>query len=248
MKSMKKLIGAAMLAGAAIAGSAGVAHADGTWSGNIALATDYEFRGLSQTNGNPAVQGGLDYVNGQFYAGTWASNVSFSNGPELDFYAGFTPTLGPVALNLGVIGYFYPGARDDAAEFDYYEAKAAGTITPVSGLSLTGSAYYSPDFFGETGTAFYTELAGAYTINDALSISGAFGHQTIDDVNGPAPGSSNGNYNTWNLGVTYTLQGFAIDARYVDTDINPTDSIATYAGTDQSVYDAAFVLSIKRTL
>lgn len=196
----------------------------------------------------PPFKAEFDYVNGQFYAGTWASNVSFSSGPELDVYAGFTPTLGPVALNLGVIGYLYPGAQDDAAEFDYYEAKATGTITPVSGLSLTGSLYYSPDFFAETGAAFYTEIAGAYTVNDAWSISGAFGHQTIDDVNGPAPGNSNGDYNTWNLGVTYTLHGFAIDARYIDTDIDPSDTVAIYTGSDQSIYDAAYVLSIKRTL
>jgi uncharacterized protein (TIGR02001 family) len=245
MKTVKKILAGALLASAAMTG---VAHAEGTWSGNIALTTDYEFRGITQTSGNPAVQGGFDYVDGQFYAGTWASNVSFSSGPELDVYAGFTPTLGPVALNLGVIGYFYPGAADDAAEFDYYEAKATATLTPAQGFSVTGSLYYSPDFFGETGNALYTEIAAAYTVSPALSVSGAFGHQTIDDVNGPGAGSVSGDYNTWNLGVTYTLSGFAIDARYVDTDISSSDAIAAYAGTDETAYDSAFILTVKRTL
>jgi uncharacterized protein (TIGR02001 family) len=245
MRAVKKILAGALLMSAAVSG---VAHAEGTWSGNIALTTDYEFRGITQTSGNPAVQGGFDYVNGQFYAGTWASNVSFSDGPELDVYAGFTPTLGPVALNLGVIGYFYPGAQDDGAEFDYYEAKAAATITPAEGFSVTGSLYYSPDFFGETSDAFYSEIAAAYAFSDALSFSGAFGHQTIDDVNGPGAGSDSGDYNTWNIGATYTTHGFAIDARYVDTDIDAGDTIATYTGTDETAYDSAFILTIKRTL
>ncbi|MFT3727252.1 MAG: TorF family putative porin [Terricaulis sp.] len=245
MRTVQKMLAGAMLMGAAISG---VAHAEGTWSGNIALTTDYVFRGITQTSGNPAVQGGFDYVNGQFYAGTWASNVSFSDGPELDVYAGVTPSLGPVALNLGVVGYFYPGAQDDGAEFDYYEAKATATITPATGFSVTGSLYYSPDFFGETGDALYTEIAASYAASDALSISGAFGHQTIDDVNGPGAGSVSGDYNTWNLGVTYTLSGFAIDARYVDTDIDSGDDIATYAGTDETAYDSAFILTVKKTL
>ena len=245
MRAVQKILIGALLASVAMSG---VAHAAGTLSGNIALTTDYKFRGITQTSGNPAVQGGFDYVDTQFYAGTWASNVSFSSGPELDVYAGFTPSLGPVALNLGVIGYLYPGASDATGEFDYYEAKATATITPAAGFSVTGSLYYSPNFFGETGAAFYTELAAAYTASDALSFSGAFGHQTIDDVNGPSPGKVSGDYNTWNLGATYTTHGFSIDARYVDTDIGATDAIATYAGTDKTAYNAAFILTLKRAL
>lgn len=118
----------------------------------------------------------------------------------------------------------------------------------MQGLGITGSLYYSPDFFGETGDALYSEIAASYTMSDKLSFSGAFGHQTIDDVNGPGAGSTSGDYNTWNLGVTYTTHGFAIDARYVDTDIDSGDDIATYAGTDETAYDSAFILTVKRTL
>lgn len=252
MKMMKKLFSAALLAGAAIGAMAGTANAEGTFTGNVGLTTDYVFRGISQTNGNPAIQGGLDYVNGAFYAGTWMSNTDFGpfgGNTELDLYAGWTPTVGPVALNLGVLGYFYPGAHDDAAEFNYYELKGTATITPFTGFSLTGSAYYSPDFFGETGNALYLEIAGAYTVSDKISISGAFGNQKIDDVNGPAAGGTDGDYNTWNLGLTYTIgNGLSVDGRYIDTDIDPSDDIATFATTDETQYDSAFVLSIKKAL
>ena len=247
MKALQKLMGVAMLAGATMAG-AGAANAEGTFSGNVALTSDYVFRGLSQTDGNPAIQGGFDYLNGSFYAGTWASNVAFSSGPEIDVYAGFTPTVGPVVLNVGVIGYFYPGADDDAANFDFYEGKLAATFTPVDPLSVTGSLYYSPDFFGETDAALYLEIAAAYVFSDSLSFSGAYGNQTIDDVDGPGPGTVDGDYNTWNLGATYSALGFSFDLRYVDTDVDVGDSIATYTTADESLYDSAAVFTIKRAL
>ena len=246
VRTIQKMLAGAMLMSAAMSNAA---HAeDATFTGNIALTTDYEFRGITQTSGNPAVQGGFDYVNGQFYAGVWASNVSFSDGPEVDVYAGFTPAVGPVTLRLGVIGYFYPGAQDDSAEFDYYEAKVAATFAPAEGLSVTGSLYYSPDFFGETGDALYSEIAATYTSSSSLSFSGAFGHQSIDDVNGPGAGRVSGDYDTWNLGVIYTYSGFAIDARYVDTNIDTSDDIAIYTGSDETAYDSAFILTVKRTL
>lgn len=256
MKIMKKFFGAALLAGAAVGafvGTAGTASAEGTLTANVAVTTDYIFRGITQSGGSPAVQGGFDYVDGTLYAGTWLSSISFSSGPEMDLYAGWTPTVGPVALNLGVLGYFYPGASDDSAEFDYYEAKATATITPFTGFSLTGSAYYSPDFFGETGNALYLELAGAYTVSDKISVSGAYGNQKIDDPDGPTvPGSHSDSYNTWNLGLTYALgNGYSIDGRYSDTDIDAnaaSPSITDFALPDGTAYDSAFVLTLKKTM
>lgn len=233
---------------AACLSSVSTAHADGAWTGNVALATDYHFRGISQTDGDPAIQGGFDYANGAFYAGAWASNVAFSSGPELDLYGGVTPALGPVSLNLGVIAYLYPGASDDAAEFDYYEAKIAATIAPIEDLSLTGAAYYSPDYFGETDAGLFLELTGAYAITDAFNVSGGYGHQSIDDVDGPGPGAADGDYNTWNLGATYAFSGFTPDLRYVDTDIDTSDSVVTFATGDESLYDSAFVATLRRAL
>jgi uncharacterized protein (TIGR02001 family) len=210
MKIMKKLIGAAMLAGAAVAGTAGVASADdGSVSGSVSVVSDYVFRGISQTGNSAAIQGSFDYTNGIFYAGTWGSSVGFTNGTELDGYFGVTPTVGPVSLDFGVLGYFYPSADDDGANEDYYEAKVAAHITPVEPITIGAVVYYSPDFFGETGKATYWEVNGSYAVSDALSFSAAYGTQDVDDFAG--------SYDNWNVGASYAAYGFKFGLMYTDT-------------------------------
>ena len=68
----------------------GVKSASADIAGNIALATDYRFRGISQTDRDPAVSGGFDFTaeNG-LYAGIWGSNISFGCSLELDYYGGY---------------------------------------------------------------------------------------------------------------------------------------------------------------
>lgn len=97
----------------------------GTFSANVAIATDYTFRGISQNSGDPAVQGGIDWASDLFYVGTWASTVDFnddllnpfteeviSDGAqlELDLYFGYTPSIGDLSLDFGFTYYLYPGA------------------------------------------------------------------------------------------------------------------------------------------
>lgn len=196
--------------------SATQASAEGALSGSLTLASDYMFRGVSQTSGNPALQGGLDYTNGIFYAGVWGSNVDFGADEtlETDFYAGARPTFGPLSLDFGVIGYFYPGSTDVAGEYDYVEGKIAASFAPVENLTLGGALYYSPEFFGETGEALYAEANGAYAFSDAFSVSGAYGVQDVD---------LSGDYETWNLGAAYTVVSYKFDLRYYDTDISGSD-------------------------
>src|SRR5262249_17396071 len=151
------------------------------------LATDYAFRGLSQTGGNAAVSGGFDYTNGQFYAGTWASNIDFAelgagSGIELDLYGGWRRQVGPVTLDLGVIGYFYTGVTDiqgganGEGELDYVEAYVKASLTPVENWTMGGAIFYSPEFTGETGNATYVEANTSYAFSDELSVSGAVGY------------------------------------------------------------------------
>ena len=253
---LKNILSVAMLAGATLAAGAGVANAEVTLSGNVALTTDYLFRGLSQTQHAPAIQGGFDLSAGQFYAGTWASNIDFgSAGPlsvntpmELDVYAGFKPTIGPISADFGVIGYLYPGADDNgllaSGEFNYYELKAAGSITPAAGFTLGAAAYFSPEFPGNGGNSWYTELNAAYTVSDSLAISGAVGHQTVDTSGYfVTTGGSEDAYTTWNVGATYSTHGFGIDLRYVG---NSVDDITNIVG--ETVSDNTVVLTLKRAL
>jgi uncharacterized protein (TIGR02001 family) len=221
-----------------------------TVTGNVALATDYAFRGISQTSQNPAIQGGFDVAFGSsgFYAGTWASNVAFGGSLELDAYAGYKTTLGPVGLDVGVLGYFYPGASDDASEFDYYEGYIKGSITPTTGLTLGAAAYYSPEFTLETADGLYLELNGAYTVSDVLSFSGAVGQQSIDDVNGTGAGEVDDDYTTWNIGGTYNALGLGFDLRYVGTSIGSGDPIVLTGFTNVVDSDDRFIFSIKKAL
>jgi uncharacterized protein (TIGR02001 family) len=214
--NVKKIIGLAMLASAAM-GMAGTANAEGTISGNVALTTDYVWRGISQSGTEAAVSGGFDYTNGIFYAGTWAS--SLGSGEELDLYAGVTPTTGPVTWNFGVIGYFYPGSDDSGGDLDFYELRGGASMTPVENLSLGLNLYWTDDFGTADSDALYTELSGSYAFTDAFAISGAYGAQTID---------AGGDYDTFNLGGSYSVSGFKFDLRYHDTDITGADEIINF--------------------
>src|SRR3954454_15489537 len=89
-----------------------------TLTGNVGLYSQYIFRGLTQTNRDPAIQGGFDYAHKSgLYAGTWASNISWlkdgqppayrSGGSlEWDFYGGWKPTFGDFTFDIGTLYYY----------------------------------------------------------------------------------------------------------------------------------------------
>ena len=101
----------------------GVAMAeDSPFSGNVSLATDYLFRGFTQTDHRGAIQGGFDYANPNgFYAGAWGSNISWLTdtasygytagaGLELDTYAGYSAGFATdFTYNVGFLRYNYSG-------------------------------------------------------------------------------------------------------------------------------------------
>ena len=196
---------------------------------NVGAATDYVWRGVSQTDESPQISGGVDAtVGGLVYAGGWLSNVDFGNDTdfELDLYAGVKPKLGPVSLDLGVIYYGYINAPSGAPDQDYVEFKAAGSA-PVGTGTVGAAVYYSDDFFGETGPATYVELNASAPIADKFTVSGALGYQDVD---------YDGDYTTWNLGVSYALNDVVgFDLRYHDTDAHDFGDI----------YDSRVVISVK---
>jgi uncharacterized protein (TIGR02001 family) len=208
-----------------------------TVSGNVALATDYTYRGISQTDESPAIQGGFDLSAGSFYAGTWASNINFGTGGanmELDVYGGYKFAAGPVTFDVGVIGYLYPGASDDVAELDYWEGYIKPSIALSEQFTLGGGIYYSPEFTGESGDGFYYEVNGAFVASPSLTFSGAVGMQSVD-TDGFFFGEDE--YTTWNLGGTYSAMGLGFDLRYVGTDVE-----------DVPIADNRVIFSIKKAL
>lgn len=180
---------------------------------NVAASSDYVFRGVSQTEEDPALSGGVDLSAGRFYAGGWASNVSFpgddDTNAEFDLYGGFRPEVGGWNLDLGVVGYFYAG-QPNGADYSYREVKLAASRA-VGPATVGAAVYWSPDFFGASeDEATYVEANAAFIPADRWTVSGAVGRQFV---------SSDFDYTTWNLGAAYALtDNLALDVRYHDTD------------------------------
>src|SRR6476646_12262702 len=125
------LVAAALGSGLAQAQTPAAPASPHTLTGNMGLYSQYIFRGLTQTNRKPAVQGGFDYAHSSgFYAGTWASNISWlrenastraggvtvANGTygeggslEWDFYGGYKGTVKDFSYDVGTLYYWYPG-------------------------------------------------------------------------------------------------------------------------------------------
>ena len=224
----------ALAAAAASLSMGGVALADDapTVTFNVGVASDYVFRGVSQTDESVQVFGGADVTSGIFYAGVWASNVDFGDdtSAEVDAYVGVKPTAGPVSLDFGAIYYGYIN-EPSGADYGYWELKAAGSV-PAGPFTLGAAAYYSPEFFGGVGSALYYEANASVSPHDKWTISGAVGRQTLEDF-------SAFDYTTWNLGVSYAFTDkISGDLRYHDSDIDFCTAIC----------DSRVVVSLKATL
>jgi uncharacterized protein (TIGR02001 family) len=143
MKTNTKLAVAFLSAASSIAAQAADAPASFTASGNIALTSDYVFRGVSQTAGKAALQGGYDVVHASgLSAGLWASNVSDAfGGLEIDLYANYAFKLGAVDFSVGYINYTYNTAPN-GGEANIAATYAGLTLKYSDGVSGVLSDYY----------------------------------------------------------------------------------------------------------
>ncbi len=196
---------------------------DDTFSGNIAVMTDYNFRGISQTRQYPAIQGEIEYNHPSgFTFGVWGSNIDFGvegeGSLELNIYGSYAMELSPATeLEIGLIGYAYPGTASEL-HYDYLEFFTAGSYK-ADPVTWTASLYYSPDMSGHAGDAYYPEIGVAVDLPHNFIVDAAFGRQwTKDNIAYEYP-----DYNTWNLGVAYRWNDFTAKLQYVDTDIPETD-------------------------
>lgn len=224
MKALKLAICAA----AASLALGGTAYAQ-DFSFNVGVASDYVFRGVSQTDEEPQLFGGVDYSNGMFYAGAWASNVDFgdSTSAEVDLYGGLKPTAGPVSFDFGLLYYGYV---DDGGDWAQWEVKAAASV-PAGPVTLGAAIYYTPDYTGiGTDAGLYIEANASISPIDKLTISGAVGNQSVD-----ISGFGDVDYTTWNIGVAYAFtDNLSADLRWHDND--------TDLG---GIYDGRAVVSLK---
>jgi uncharacterized protein (TIGR02001 family) len=223
---LSALVLAALAAPAALVTTA--AHADEaasphTFSGNVTVASEYLYRGIAQTRGKPALQGGLDYAHSSgFYVGTWASTITWiddavagANVPvELDIYGGFKGSLGgDFSYDVGVLNYIYPGSgktlvgvqelKQDTTEI--YGALSWKWLTlkySYSTTALFGWAKVGTTLTDKTRGSDYIELNGAWDLGDGWGLNAHLGHQKV-------AGNAYASYSDYKLGATKDV-GFGV--------------------------------------
>lgn len=200
----------------------------GEFSTNIGFVSEYSWRGLSQSNEGPAVQGGIDWTHDSgFYAGVWGSNVNFNDGDEAhvetDIYAGYSGEVNGFTYDIGALYYAYPGADSDL-DYNFFEgALAVGYDFDVAAVSA--SVNYSPDFFADSGDATY--VAGYVDVPLPFmpfdtKVSGSVGHQWIDENDTYGVDD----YTDWGIGLSSNIEGFDIGVKYIDTSLDETEDCA----------------------
>lgn len=227
---MKKLVLVTAIA-ASTFGAVSTAQAEVTTSANVGLFTDYKFRGISQTNSGPALQGGFDadFGNG-FYLGNWNSNISFGGGAglEMDFYGGYAgETAGGLSYDVGALYYYYEGApiAAGAPELDTLEVYG---VLGYAGFSAALSYAVSDDYFGLTaangsidqGGSTYLKLGYDYSINENLALAVSYGITSYDKELAALVGANEDTYSDYSIGLTYTVGKYDFGAAIVGTDDN----------------------------
>lgn len=172
------------------------------FSANVAITSDYVWRGVSQTDSNPAIQGGFDaeHENG-FSFGTWGSNVAGTANAEFDFYVAYSMALEGIDISVGYIAYTY----SDDSSLDFEEGNIGASYGPFS-------AMISHDFDNDNT---YIEAAYDFEITDNVMLSAHLGEYSFD---------TGGDYTDWSVSASTEYKGFGFSLAYIDTDISDFDA------------------------
>lgn len=193
------------------------------------FTNDYIYRGISQSAGDPAVQGYIEATHKLLYAGGWASSVDFgkqrkragnlqeSANLELSPYAGIRPQWQGISFDFGAAYYVYPDSFP-SGEFDYVEFDAAADYTWFDMLSFHGVVWWSPDESTTDGELQGTELTVSYVLQKVWGMS-----PTVSAVIGRQWGEGDDEtYTYWNAGMTLKMSSHPVwyfDVRYWDTNL-----------------------------
>lgn len=186
-------------------------------SGNVAIVSDYRFRGVSLSGGDFALQGGIDLAHSSgFYVGTWGSSIDSGAGAgemELDIYGGWTGDVAEgISVDLGLIYYAYP-TEDTGADTDYFEALASvgTTLGPVGATFGVG---YSWDQAALAGDNLY--LYADFELGVANTPVALTAHAGYTD--GVFATTADGTSFDWGLGASYAVTDrLSLSVNYVDT-------------------------------
>ncbi|MFA9461226.1 TorF family putative porin [Thiohalorhabdus methylotrophus] len=242
---MKKIVTASVCTGLLAMSGAATAGMSST----VTFATDYMFRGGSQTGNKPALQGGLTYSHASgAYVGIWASSVNFDRvasggdgfrmreetSTEADWYVGYANSYEGLGFNIMYYSFNYPGWED--LGFDEVWGNVNYTFGPVNAKAAVRQS--TNDFFGfpsyGEATAYEGILSG--DLGAGFSASATYGVQEFD--------GSVEDYNYYDVGVSKDFIGLTWDVRYHDTDISDDDAAPAY---QEKNADGRFVFSVTRS-
>lgn len=214
----KSRIRAALVCGAALAApAAALAAAPAVGQeveANVALVSDYRFRGVSLSDETAAIQGGFDLgFDSGFYVGTWASSIEpvGNSEMELDLYAGFGGETEAFSYDVGLLLYDYPGASD--AEYVEFYGSVGHTFGTLEGTFGVAYAPEQDNIGGDDNLYVYTE--GSLPLGESgFSLSGTLGYETgaFGDPDGDGDDKLD-----WSLGISTTVAGLEVSLSYVDT-------------------------------
>jgi uncharacterized protein (TIGR02001 family) len=181
-------------------------------SANVAMTTNYMFRGVSQTDNGPAVQGGFDYEYTPYglYAGVWGSNVSSEGfagaSMELDLYVGWRPSWEGLSFDIGYLRYQYPTTDFDDNNTDEFKI---GVSYETAYFTPSYTAYYSPDFFGD-GDSWYHDVSVDVPLPYEITLSAHYGWNRFEGDLGFV------NYEDWKVALSREFFGIGTEIAYVD--------------------------------
>jgi uncharacterized protein (TIGR02001 family) len=269
---MKKLIlSAALLAAFAASASAQTAApaapaapaSPHTFTGNLAVVSDYRFRGISQSFRRPAVQGGFDYSHSSgFYVGNWNSSVSGLSYPggagiEMDFYGGYKfEPVKDVALDVGALYYYYPGALVAATTkkfnngeiylsgtYKWFSAKYSYGVTDYFGLSSTtagGYAFRPLPANGNSRGSGYLDLNGNVEVADKTTVTVHVGHQYIRHYGALS-------YTDYKVGVAKEFSFATVGLAFITTNADKGLYQLTNGNTTKKTGTSTAVVSVSKT-
>jgi len=225
---------------------AGLVQAESDWStsANVALTSDYKFRGISQSDESAAIQGGFDLTHSSgFYIGTWGSSVDFdTNGDgldgslELDYYLGYGASINDDwSYDVGVLYYDYPGDDGDL-EGDYVEVYGS-----VSWKDLTVGVNYSDDYYAETDEFWYLYADYSFGLPYDISLDLHVGYNMLEEDGGFLATDEDA-YTDYSIGFTKGFMGVDFSIAYVGTDLDEEDVFDTDWG------DGVAVVTMSKSL
>ena len=233
------------------------------FSSNVALTTNYLYRGISQSGAGPAIQGGFDYAGASgLYAGAWGSSISWlgdmgiakdsgiaNAGLELDTYAGYKAAAGDVAYDVGFLRYNYPGTygANVPTKADTNEVYGALTYSIVTAKL----SYALGDLFGisEAKGSTYIDLSAAYPIADSgVTLGLHYGKQTYkgktaDDLK---TAGTDPTYADYNVSVAKDFGGYVYSLMYSKTNAASGGWYTNPQGKDTG--KGVVVLTLKRAM